>query len=159
MVQLVVGGREAAGDAGGPAAEWIAVLQADFRPGGPVEVRHHLEHGALNHRADTELDRLKAAFASGDVVDVAVEEIEKADPDLTADDLLLIGDDVGHLQGAGVDQTQVQPDVHHIELAGDLGLEAGDGGVAALNVEARRTDVEVQLGDAADEIEIRSGHL
>src|SRR3990167_8771882 len=58
--QVVVGRREAAGRAGGAAAERIDA-HAGLRAGHAVEVGGHLDDGPLQQRADGQLDRFERA--------------------------------------------------------------------------------------------------
>ena len=85
-VQIVIGGVVTAGHARAYAPQRIGLRQASVGAGGAVEVGHHLDHGALDHRADAELDRLQGAFAGGDIDDVVAEELEEAGADLAADE-------------------------------------------------------------------------
>jgi len=72
MVQVVVRRRESAGHAQRPAAERIAMVEADVGTRRAIEVGHHLQHSPFDDRADAELDRFKTAFASGNIEHMAV---------------------------------------------------------------------------------------
>ena len=85
--------------------------------------------------------------------------MEIAQPDFTPDDLLLVRDDIDDFECLGVDQAQVETDIHDIELAIDDALAIGGVTVADEGVGAERADVVVKLGDAADEIEVRARDL
>src|SRR5690606_13439664 len=95
----------------------------------------------------------------GDVEDVAVEDVEHAQPDFAPHHLLLVGDHVHHLERAGVDQAQVQAEVNHEEARGRGALEVLGIQVAPGGGDAGRTDVEVERGDAARHIEVGAWHL
>ena len=125
--------------------------------GGVIEARDHFQHRAFDHRAHRELDRLERALADRGVEEVRAQEVEHAGRDLAADDLLLVGDHVDDLRGVGVDQPKVEADIHHIDVAAGSALDAVGGGAAAVGAGAFRADVEVQFGDAADEVVVGAG--
>ncbi len=134
-------------------------LVANRAVGDAVEVAHHFNDGALHASADRELNRLERAFTGGDVHQGIVEEGEHAGAEFAADDLLLVGDDVDHFERAGIDDAEVERDVHHVEASADVAAIAARCGVADEGVHARRADVVVEFGDAADEVIVRAGHL
>src|SRR5690606_3673986 len=68
--------------------------------GDVVEAAHHFDDGAFDASADRELNRLKRAFATGDVDDGVVEEREHAGAEFAANDLLLIRNHVDNLERA-----------------------------------------------------------
>src|SRR5690606_30093453 len=85
--------------------------QATLGTGHAVEVGGHLDHGALHQRAHRQLHGLERPGPGRDVEDVAVEHVEHAQADFAAHHLLLVGDHVHHLEGAGVE----------VELCGPAG--------------------------------------
>src|SRR5581483_2121924 len=156
---IVVGRHEGArGACRDVLAERVGV-HAGLGPGHAIEVGDHLHRGALDDRADAELQRLQRPFAGREVEGGVVPHLEEADADLMGDDLLLVGDDVHHLERAGVHQPQVEADVHHERRAAGLALEVMRVEAAAVELDAVRADVEVELGDAAGDVEVGAGHL
>ena len=57
---------------------------------GVIETRRHFENRALDHGADGKLYRLERALADARVEEVRAEEVEDANRNLAADDLLLV---------------------------------------------------------------------
>ena len=103
--------------------------------------------------------RLRPAGTPRQVEDVAVEEVEHPQADLPPDHLLLIGDQLHHLLGAGVHQPQIDGHVHHIGggLQAALGIERVHRSARA--VEAAGAEVGIELRDPADQIILRARDL
>ena len=134
-------------------------IETDVRARGAVKVGHEFQRGAFDHGADRQLHRFQRALAAGNIEDVAVQDVEHAGLYFLADDLLLVGDDIDDFQSTCVDQTQVERHVHHQGAAIGHALEAGILGVASIGVHARRADIVVQFGNAADDEEVGAGDL
>ena len=156
-VRVGVGGIEAAGWAN-CAAEWVGTgVEADLRPRRAIEIGHELDGRAFDQGAYGQLDRLKPAVSGRNVEDIAIKEVKDAGGVFPTDDLFLIGDDIDHFERGGLDQPQVDADVHDIGLAREgrrQGRVAAD--LACSHVEATRADIVVYLGDAADDVSILS---
>lgn len=134
-------------------------IEADAGTRSAIKIGHEFQRGAFDHGADRQLHRFKRALAAGDIENVAVQHVEHAGLHFLADDLLLVGNDIDDLQGTGIDKAQIKRDVHHQGAAIGHALEAGVLGIAGIGVNARRADIVVQFGDAADDEEVGTGDL
>ena len=119
-----------------------------------IQRRGKFEDGTLYERPHSELDRLQRSPAGRYVDDCIAPERKHAGADLAADDLLLVGDDVDNLEGFGVHQTQIDSDIHHIhaavENAGRIRIDA----VATEDINALGSNIEIQFGDAANQMKV-----